>query len=329
MAVQDINSTRNELTIMKQCIVSYIVEAPSETYINNMIIASIINGIFFFVGCTLNSLVVVIFSMSKQLRSKLAFFPVMVLCSVDLATVIVVHPLFLTQALAEIEETPKCSYKVAYFSMLYIFPGMSASTLLLMNIERYITIVKPWWHLRIGKVKQKFLYACLLCWLLMVANLMCRLYKPSYSKAFTMVGISVACFITLFIYVSIFYVARNRSSAFSEESNANFSQETNRNTTNFLHDLNIAKIYFLVVILSFLCYLPTAVVVFATKYPWRENETRRTLLSQVYTWTNTFISVNSTLNCLVFFWANARLRKEAWKLWKRLFSTEQSSTGRQ
>ena len=309
--------------------VSYVVEAPSKTYINSLIIACIINAIFFVIGCTLNSLVVVVFSMSRQLRSKMAFFPVMVLCSVDLVTVIVVHPLFLTQALAEIEETPKCSYKVAYFSMLYIFPGMSASTLLLMNIERYITIVRPLWHIRIGQVKQKFLYACLLCWLLMVGNLMCRLYKPPYSKAFTMVGITVACFITLFTYVSIFYVARNRSSSFYEESNAIFSHQTNRNTNNFLHDLKIAKIYFTIVVLSFLCYLPIGVVVFATKYPWRENERRRTLLSQVYTWTDTLISVNSTLNCLVFFWANATLRKEACKLWKRLFSTEQSSMGRQ
>ncbi len=237
---------------MSQCLVTYIVESPSEVYINNTIAACVINAVFFVIGCTLNSLVVAIFSASKQLRSKLTFFPILVLCSVDLATVVVVHPLFFIQAIAEILETPKCSYKVAYFSMLYIFPGMSASTLLFMNIERYIAIVRPLWHMRIDKKKQKFMCACVLCWLLMVANLMCRLYKPSYSKAFTsMIGITIACFITLFTYASIFHIARKRrSSALHEETNSDITQETSRNRSNFIQDLKIAKIYFLVVIFN-------------------------------------------------------------------------------
>ena len=319
------NSTTNELTIMNRCLASYIVESPSESYINNTIAACVVNAVFFVLGCTLNLLVVVIFSVSKELRSKLSFFPILVLSSVDLATVIVVHPIFLLQAISEILKIPKCTYKVAYFSVLYIFPGISASTLLLMNIERYIAIARPLWHLRIGQKKQKFVCACVVCWLLMVANLICRLFKPPYSKAFTMVGISIACLITLFTYASIFKVSRTRRSLpLQEQTSSDATQETRKNKTSFIHDLKIAKIYFLVVMLSFICYLPTGVVVFATKYPWRENEAKRTLLAQVYTWTNTFISLTSTLNCLVFFWANERLRKEAWKLWKGLVTSEQS-----
>lgn len=323
------NSTNNEQTIMNQCLVSYIVESPSEAYITTTICACIINAVFFVLGCTLNTLVVVTFSVSKQLRSKWAFFPIFVLCSVDLVTVLVVHPLFLLQAIAEILKIPKCLYKVVYFSALYIFPGMSGTTLLLMNIERYITIVRPFWQIRFDRKRLRFMLICVFLWLLMVANLACRLYKPPYSKAFTMVGISIACFIILFIYASIFRVARNRFSAFNEEPNANITQETNRKKTSFVQDLKIAKMYFLVVVLFFICFLPTGVVVFATQYPWKENESRRTLLAQVYTWTNTFMSINSTLNCLVFFWANASLRKEAWKLCKGYSALQESSSNAQ
>ena len=323
MASNHSNSTKNEQTIMIQCLVSYIVESPSEAYINTTIGACIINVVFFVLGCTLNTLVVVTFSVSKQLRSKWTFFPIFVLCSVDLVTVLVVHPLFLLQAIAEILKTPTCSYKVAYFSALYIFPGMSGSTLLLMNIERYITIVRPLWQIRYDRKRLRFMLICVLLWLLMVANLACRLYKPPYSKAFTMVGISIACFIIVFIYASIFYVAKNRSSTFIEETN--MTQETRRKKTSFLQDLKIAKMYFLVVILFFICFLPIGVVVFATKYPWKESEDRRTLLAQVYTWANTFMSINSTINCLVFFWANASLRKEAWKVCKGYHALPESS----
>ena len=309
------NFSKNELTL-NECLVSYIVESPSEVYIDSAISACVINAIFLSIGCAANSLVVVIFAMSKQLRSKLAFFPILILCSVDLATVSVVHPLFLVQAIAEVQGSPNCLYKVAYFSALYIFPGMSATTLLLMNLERYIAIVWPFRHLRISDKRQKFTLACVLLWLLMAANLACRLNKPVYSKVFTMAGVSVACLITLFIYVSMFQVARTRHS----------EQDTSENRRNFIHDLKIAKMYFLVVVLWFVCYLPIGIVVFATKYPWRENEARRSLLAQVYMWVNTFLSMNSTLNCLVFFWANARLRKEGSKLWQRLFRSAQTGS---
>ena len=328
MDFHETNSTGNELTIMNRCLASYIVQSPSKSYVNSSIVACVVNAVLFVLGSIFNLFVVVIFSASKQLRSKLTFFPILVLCVADLTTVIVVHPLFLLQAIAEILKIPKCSYKVVYFSVLYIFPGISASTLLFMNIERYIAITRPLWHLSINKKKQKFVFACVLCWLLMVANLMCRLYKPPYSKAFTMVGTGIACLITLFTYASIYYVSRNRRSLTQhEDTNAETTQEASRNKINFLNDLKIAKIYFLIVILSFICYLPTGIVVFSTKYPWLEGEAKRTLLGQVYTWTNTSICMTSTLNCLVFFWANTRLRKEAWKLWKGFVTSEQSSSG--
>ncbi|XP_028391222.1 RYamide receptor-like [Dendronephthya gigantea] len=317
------NFTRNELTL-NACLVSYIVESPTEVYIDSTISACVINAILLIIGFAMNSLVVVIFATSKQLRSKLTFLPILVLCSVDLATVSVVHPLFLIQAIAEVQGSPDCVYKIAYFSALYIFPGMSATTLLIMNVERYIAIVWPLWHLRISGKKQKFMLACVLFWLVIAANVACRLYKPAYSKPFTTAGVSMACLITLFIYVSMFQVARTRRSKL--EASGDIERDSNKGRQNLIHDLKIAKMYFLVVVLSFICYLPIGIVVFATKYPWRENEARRTLLAQVYMWANTFISMNSTLNCLVFFWANARLRREGLKLWQRLFKSVQTDS---
>ena len=197
------NLTRNEV-ILTKCRLSYIVESPSEIYIYSTISCCIVNAIFFIIGCTLNSLVIVIYSMSKQLRSNLIFFPVLVLCSVDFVTVTFLHPLFLMQAIAEVLGSPKCLYKIVYFSALYIFPFMSASTLIIMNVERYIAVVRPLWHLRISNKKRKFMLACVFGWFLVAANFTCQLYKPRYSEAFTMVCAILACSITLFVYSSMF-----------------------------------------------------------------------------------------------------------------------------
>ena len=320
------NLTRNEV-ILTKCRLSYIVESPSEIYINSAISCCVVNVIFFIIGCTLNSLVVVIYSMSKELRTKLTFFPVLVLCSVDLVTVTLVHPLFLMQTIAETVGSPKCLYKFAYFSALCIFSFMSATTLFIMNIERYIAVLWPLWHLRIANKKRKFMLACVFCWFLVAANFACWVFKPRYSQTFTMVSVIIACSVTLFVYSSIFRISRKRRFPRSPEEVIGDFEQDNRNRMKFLHNLKIAKMYFLVVILSFICFLPAGVVVFVVKYPWRESESRRLLVAQIYMWANTFLSMNSTLNCVVFFWANSRLRKEAGKLWHRLFPSQQTTSG--
>ncbi|XP_028414396.1 uncharacterized protein LOC114537545 [Dendronephthya gigantea] len=314
------NRSRNEM-IFTKCQLSYIVESPSEIYINSAITCCVVNAILLIIGCILNSLVVVIYSMSKQLRSNMKFLPVLVLCSVDLVTVTLVHPVFLMQAIAEVLGSPKCLYKVAYMSVLCIFPFMSVATLLAMNVERYIAVVWPLWHLQSSNKERKFMLACGFGLLLSVANFSCRLYKPQSSKAFTMGFGIIVSLITLFVYISIFYVAQKRYlMKRSEEMIGDFAP-CPRNRMNFMHNLKIAKIYFLVVILSSICLLPVIVVTFAVKYPLQKSESRRLLIAQVYMWTNILLPINSTLNCLVFFWANARLRKEAWKLWRRLLKS--------
>lgn len=320
-------NSSHEMNLTK-CLVSYIVKSPSQSYINNVIAACLINGIFLIVGCFLNMMVVVVFCKSKQLRSKMTLFPLLVLCSVDLATVLVVHPLFLVETITEVKKTPKCLYKVIYFSALYIFPATSISTLCLMNIERYIAIVKPFWYLQVSKKKQKFFFACIICWLLMAGNLSCRLIKPPYSKAFTMVVICIACLISLFTYGSIFYVARNRRRfPVSEDTSSESSEDDiRRRKANFLNDLKVAKTYFIAISISFICYLPIGIVVFATNYPWQKNETRKALLVEVYIWADTLLTLSSTFNCLVFFWANTGLRKQAWRLWSLGLTSNESSS---
>ena len=320
------NLTVNEV-IFTKCRMSYIVESPSEIYINSTILCCVVNAIFFIIGCTLNSLVVVIYSMSKQFRSNLKFLPVLVLCSVDLVTVTLVHPLFLVQAIAEVRGSPKCLYKIVYYSALCTFPSMSGITLINMNVERYIAVVWPLWYLRISNKKKKYMLACVFGWFIVAAIFVCRVYQPRYSNLFTMVCVIIFCLMTLFVYSSIFHIARKRRSLKgTKETIEDFSQDINRNRINLIHNLKMAKVYFLVVIISFICFLPAGVVVFTVKYPWQENESRRSLVAQVYAWTATFFSMNSTLNCLVFFWGNARLRKEAGKLWHRLFPSEQTTS---
>ena len=73
--------------VLEKCLISYVVHSPTPSYIRSIIAACAVNIIFAIAGTILNSLVLYIFWKSTQMRSKLSFFVIMLLCSVDLAVV--------------------------------------------------------------------------------------------------------------------------------------------------------------------------------------------------------------------------------------------------
>ena len=107
----------------------------------------------------------------------------------------------------------------------------------------------------------------------------------------------------------------------SENVNRDNGLETNKKTSkvrlkkqmSFLHDLQLAKMYLLVVFSTFLLNIPNAVGL--ALY----HDTVKTVNGwvQFKIWSVTLVLMNSTVNSLIFFWANVSLRKEGWKLCKR------------
>ena len=252
----------------------------------------------------------------------------MLLSSIDLAVVTIVHPLSLLQAIREIYGTPQCIYKISYLSAIYFFTGMSISTLLMLNIERYTAIIHPIWHRkRVTRPRLMFIWAIL--WLIIVVNTVSRLFFRPLNEIITIILISGLCSMSLFTYVSIFRAARKRKgvaecNTVGDHTN-NCHGQVSGNMASFLRELKIAKIYFIIVVLAFICFLPAAIVVKGFKYPWNESEKRRISVTIAYTWVTTLTSLNSTLNCLIFFWANKMLRTEALKLAKSFSITENTS----
>ena len=86
----------------------------------------------------------------------------------------------------------------------------------------------------------------------------------------------------------------------------------------FLRELKMAKTYVLIVSLCFLCYLPVAVL-HGIGIILGHGEKRTDSFVNAFPWANTFVSLNSTLNCLIFFWGNREMRKEGSKIAKNCF----------
>ena len=321
----------NDKQVLEKCLASYVVHSPTPSYIWNSIVACVINLVFAIAGAILNSLVLYIFWKSTKMRSKLSYFGIMLLSSADLAVVTIVHSTFLLQAINEINGTPNCVCEASYTSTLYLFTGMSISTLLVLNIERYTAIIHPIWHLTTA-TKRRLIFIWITLWLLNILNVVSRLFLPRLSKIIVAIVIFVLCFTTLFTYISIFRVVKKKKSftpcntvGHGTINRANCQSEETGNIAAFLRELKMAKVYFAIVILAFVCFLPAGIGLHALKYPWNKSEKERSSVTIFYTWTNTLITMNSTLNCLIFFWANRMLRREALKLVKRFSSKENTS----
>ena len=305
---------------VESCYMTYVVRSPSTSYIINSVVGCVVNAILAVVGTFLNALVVCVFWKSPQLRLTASYFMIMLLSSIDLCVSMIVHPLYLVNSIGEITETSKCFYKIIYQTLAIMFSGMSFLTFFVMNIERYVSIVHPFYHLN-HVTKCKCLVFSSLLWLVSITTSIVPIFGIDIQTFVTVIAL-IVIFTTFFIYVSIFYVARKRRRSRTistrrddlmlEEPSIGAEATQSRKMISFLHDLHLAKIYLLVLFCTLFCNFPNAIVLalFDDRVKSLDG------VVQVKIWTLTLVAMNSTLNCLIFFWANKRLRKEGWKICK-------------
>ena len=106
-------------------------------YFVNLIFISVFNILFFFAGICLNSLVIVSFWRSVQLRKKLCYFTIMVLSCCDLLVVLTNQPFTVLVTMLWLTEKINAypGWLMLSYQTLYIFIGISLNALLVMNVD--------------------------------------------------------------------------------------------------------------------------------------------------------------------------------------------------
>ena len=309
----------------------YIFYSPSSSYISNIAAGFVVGTLFSVAGIIFNSLVLYIFWKSPRMRSKMTYFTIMVLSSNDLLVVTIVQPLAALELLVQILSTPKCVYIVFIYHAGFFFCGMSLFTLFVINIERYFSVVRPFLH-RTMVTKRRFLLTCGFGWLLVLLTVASQALSPVVGLFVISIFLLIVCVTSFFVYVSIFLFARKTlrnlntqvSNVNTQDGNVN-TQDGNVNTqdnfSNFLRELKMAKTYVLIVSLSFICYLPYVVSVIYYDIGGSVAKEKVKWMKGIPLWITMFLYMNSTLNCLVFFWMNRELRKEGSKIIKEYFSS--------
>ena len=299
--------------------ISYIRESPSHFYTLNLILTCAVNGILSIIGTLVNGLVLIAFCKSSVLRSKTPFFLIMLLSLNDLLVVVIVHPLFMFNSIKQLVGNGDCTSKVVYLTIAKLLTGYSGLTLHVMNIERYFSVVHPFWYQR--RVTPKAVLALtVVFWALWTPICFLSFIDGKIERTTLSTCSAIFCITIIFVYGRIFQIARRKRRSIAapsvievtirEKSGLEHEKAPQRPNKfgEVLKDIKLAKMFIILVICSQVCYLPNVAYHLYLRMQNSEVKTESTLIMGI--WVVTFICLNSTLNSLVFFWKNSQLRQE-------------------
>ena len=277
-------------------------------YFINLIFIFAVNVFFFLSGVCLNSLVILSFWRSVQLRKKLCYFMIMVLSCCDLLAVLTNNPLVAVVAMSWFTGKLDGNAKWAYISLKSsgIFLGFSLLVLLVMNFDRYLATSYPIFH-RTSVTKGRLLILlAILIMIEVILNVMSTndfvISDQVYCIIFVILVTPPMCFLNYKLFLVVRKIRKNK--IISPEMKNTFSLK------------NISS-----------CLLAVACVV-VISIPWcvyiglriNSRKTSNTLdnANLARMWSITIASMNCTFNCLIFYWKNKVLRTEGLKVLKSL-----------
>ena len=279
-------------------------------YFINLILIFLLNVLFFFTGICLNSLAILTFWRSVQLRKKLCYFMIMVLSCCDLLVVLTNHPSAALVAMLWLTGKLDAFFPIwaaLFFRFTSVLQGFSLLALLVMNIDRYLATYYPIFH-RTSVTKGKLL--TLLATLIVVELTLYLMYVWGHVISFPVV---LLIFFTilfppmLFINYKLFIIARKsrRNNGISPEMKKTFSL---KNISSCL----LAVACFVVLSIPVLVYIGVRI---NSGFP---STSTLDIINIAALWAVTITSMNSSCNCLIFYWKNKILRTEGMKVIKGL-----------
>ena len=278
----------------------------------NIIAVCMVNLIFALVGVFLDFLMIFTFWYSSKLRNNVCYFPIMVLSCTDLVVVAVVHPLGILYNLSELTRNHDCVYDKLHGYPLAILCGLSFGALLGMNIERYLAIIHPYFHQRtVTKPMPLFLVGLL--WILVLTGWLFMIYS-TVTVSFGMTSFYFLLYILIYARI-LGIVSKKRRERFIIPTGSSIQHEQSISKyKEHLRDLKLVSMNSLVILCSVIGYCPVMVA-----YQFKFTEVKpcsepAASTNNFQIWAGILTAMNSTFNCLIFFWRNKTLRNESTKL---------------
>ena len=267
-------------------------------------------------GIFLNSVVIISIWKSSQLRKKRCYFMILLLSCFDLPLVAITHPVLTSSTIfAALGQYNKVGGIACELYICMTLQAFSMLALFVLNMERFLALSYPFFHQAYVTKGRLILFLAILT---MFPTCLITLSQFNLKTLGNLFGIIyLSAFLSLLIYLNckMFIIARSKR-----------VKETG--ATPRSQQLKISKTYFktystcsLAVACYCVCFCPQ--LVYSTLRLTSMLPSDDSQVEILRLWTFTLMSLNSTLNCLIFFWRNSVLRCEGMKTVK-CFSTARS-----
>ena len=243
-----------------------------------------------------------------MLRKELGYFMILVLSCFDLAVVAIAQPLQVYSMISfyhgknnELEEQINCAIAL-------LLNSFSLQAMLMLSIERYLALMYPFLHQTSVTIRKLVLGMAILCIFQSVMMVFLFLVKYKLLKdMLSMIYLSIFLLSLFYLNYKIFFIAK--------------SKRMNKIVPFSNHHEQRSKIYFqrfstctFVVVCYAVCSCPALALLIIRLSKAHFLDQRQDALFHL--WAATFFQMNSTLNCLIFFWRNSLLRREAMAMFR-------------
>ena len=288
-------------------------------FVINAVLLFVVNVVFTFAGTILNTAVIMSL-WSSQIRKKLCYFTILILACFDLAVVVVVHPLIILEIVFQWVQNINVFGTIWNKYPVYHLFVFSSNALFTMILERYFALAYPFFHKKMV-TKSRLMTAFLLFQIPFGSLYILELHGLSPVFGHTLFG--VVFLTTCVLNFKLFHIAttlKQRATITLGNFEGSDCEPKNCETKKFKFKVSLANsrtisTCLLAVICLFLCYVPF-IVSFVVKMMDELDQNKRFIIS---VWAKTFLTLNSSLNCLIFFYKNIVLRRHGEKFLKKCF----------
>ena len=264
-------------------------------------------------GIFLNSVVIISLWRSRQLRKKLCYFMILVLSCFDLAVVTIIHPLLITSTIYSFEEIDGVrEHARVRVSIGFVLCGSSMSALFMLNVERFLALTCPFFHEASVTKRRLICFQALFTVIHIALSILVYFNAETIESILTIVIVLSLLFLFICSNYKIFIIAKSKRE--DERIHPIAAMSINENKKKRILSLKNISTCSLAVGCFFFCSFPRiiySVLRLTSETPFYD---RQVLLFHM--WSGTFLSMNSTFNCLIFFWRNSILRREGIKIVK-------------
>ena len=266
-------------------------------------------------GIFLNSVVIISLWRSTQLRKKICYFTIFLLSCFDLAVVAIIHPVLIWWTIVHFLDNHKELHHALSLFLSMLFHGHSVLALLTLNLERYLALNYPFFHHKSVTKRRVLLFLAVICFFDTILTALT--FKNLVINYHVVVLIKMSNFVLIFVLLTfkILNVAVTKARYAVPD-----TENTSEVGTKFQGGSILKKFStcYLAVLFCFICYIPVIIYCSVCVGYWHPKG--QNCDKKYEQWLSTIFSMNSTFNCLIFFWRNSALRHEGMKVIKRCWT---------